>query len=156
MFAAMSKDKALFQISNSMKGRKIGIVRALWNEGITQRLLEGAQSVAKEYGVECVEMEVPGSFELPLAAQHLARKKDIEAVVCLGCVIRGDTSHYDYVCQAATQGILQVGLQESKPIIFGVITVENKKQAYDRAGGKHGNKGAEGMLTALTMLNNLV
>lgn len=137
---------------DEVKKYKIGIVCAKWNSAITDKLLNGAIEKASFYGIEVEVMSVPGSFELPLGAQCLAQKIEIDAVVCLGCVIRGDTSHYDHVCQSAAEGIMRVGLDTGKPVIFGLITVEHKKQAYERAGGKHGNKGAEGVEAALAML----
>ena len=133
----------------------VGIVTATWNETITGLLKQGAIETLNTQGVtndRIRTLEVPGSFELPLGAQQLAQLPEIDAVIALGCVIRGDTPHFDYVCQAATNGILQVGLKFNKPVIFGVITVNNEKQAFDRAGGALGNKGSEGALTALQML----
>ena len=95
---------------------------------------------------------VPGSFELTLAAQWMAEKKDIDAVICLGCVIQGETRHFEFICQAVAQGITNVGLKFNKPVIFGVLTPDTKQQAIDRAGGKHGNKGDEAAITAIKML----
>ncbi|MEY4931381.1 MAG: hypothetical protein RI909_2105 [Bacteroidota bacterium] len=95
---------------------------------------------------------MPGSFELPLAAQWMAEKKDIDAVICLGCVIQGETPHFDYICQAVANGIMKVNLKTNKPVAFGVLTTLNKKQAMDRAGGKYGNKGEEAAITVAKML----
>ncbi|MBI3234055.1 MAG: 6,7-dimethyl-8-ribityllumazine synthase [Bacteroidetes bacterium] len=134
---------------------KIGIVTAEWNRHITGVLLEGAKEVLLSQGIIAENIicnDVPGSFELPLAAQWLAHKEEIDAVICLGCVIKGDTPHFDFVCQAATNGILEVGLKYNKPVIFGVITTNNEQQALDRAGGSLGNKGSEAAITALKML----
>jgi 6,7-dimethyl-8-ribityllumazine synthase len=99
-----------------------------------------------------VRKNVPGSFELPLAAQWEADKKDIAAVICLGCVIQGDTPHFDYVCQGVAYGIMKVNLKSNKPVAFGVLTTLTKKQAMERAGGKLGNKGEEAALTVVKML----
>lgn len=133
---------------------KIAIVVAEWNEEITDALYQGAlTALTTRLPKENISRHVvPGSFELPLAAKWLVSKKDVDAVICLGCVIRGETPHFDYICQAVSHGIMDVGLQSGKPVIFGVLTTENKRQALDRAGGKHGNKGEEAALTALGML----
>ena len=133
---------------------KIGVVVAEWNKHITEKLLTGALNALKQQHLHDAQIEVlrvPGSFELPHGAQLLF-SKNCDAVICLGCVIQGDTPHFDFVCQAATDGILQVGLTEKKPCIFGVITTLNEEQAQDRAGGKLGNKGAEAALTACWMI----
>ncbi len=98
---------------------------------------------------------MPGSFELPLAAQHLAASGRFAAVVCLGCIIRGDTDHYRYVCEAATQGILQAGLTTGVPVIFGVLTCDNETQALERCGGRHGHKGVDAAAAALEMASTL-
>lgn len=133
----------------------IGIVTAAWNEHITGLLKQGALETLAANGVSADRiriLDVPGSFELPLGAQKLAQLSEVDAVITLGCVIKGDTPHFDYVCQAATMGILEVGLKYNKPVVFGVITVNNENQALERAGGRHGHKGCEGALTALQML----
>ncbi len=133
---------------------KIGIVVADWNRNITDILKEGAIQTLHQLGFESkqiLELIVPGSFELPHGAQILF-SKECDAVICLGCVIRGDTPHFDYVCDAATQGILRAGMDVAKPCIFGVITTNNEQQAMDRAGGKLGNKGSEAALAACWML----
>ncbi len=132
----------------------MGIVVAAWNNHITDVLLKGAKDTLLGFGLSADQIQslsVPGAFELPLGAQMLFQQQ-CDAVICLGCVIKGDTPHFDYVCQAATDGILQVGLSQNKPCIFGVITTNNEQQALDRADGKLGNKGAEAALTACWML----
>ena len=132
----------------------MGIVVAAWNNHITDVLLNGAKDTLLGFGLSADQihsLSVPGAFELPLGAQMLFQQQ-CDAVICLGCVIKGDTPHFDYVCQAATDGILQVGLSQNKPCIFGVITTNNEQQALDRADGKLGNKGAEAALTACWML----
>lgn len=130
----------------------VGIVTAEWNAHITQKLLQGSIEVLNYFNIPFVEIQVPGSFELPLAAQKLAQRNDINAVICLGCVIQGDTKHFDYVCQASAQGILEVGLKYNKPVIFGLLTTNNEQQAHDRAGGVLGNKGIEAAVTAIKMM----
>lgn len=132
----------------------MGIVVAAWNNHITDVLLKGAKDTLLGFGLSADQIQslsVPGAFELPLGAQMLFQQQ-CDAVICLGCVIKGDTPHFDYVCQAATDGILQVGLSQNKPCIFGVITTNNEQQALDRADGKLGNKGAEAALSACWML----
>lgn len=135
--------------------KRIGIVTAEWNEEITGALREAAVSTLLEHGIareNIVLKSVPGSFELSLGSLWLAQEKDIDAVISLGCVIQGDTPHFDYICQAVAYGITEAGLKTGKPVIFGVLTTLNHQQAIDRAGGKLGNKGEEAALTALKML----
>ena len=143
--------KSKLKLSN----KKFAIVVAEWNEDITEPLFEGAYHALIEMGVKksnIIRKNVPGSFELPLAAQWEAEKKDIAAVICLGCVIQGDTPHFDYVCQGVSYGIMKVNLKTNKPVAFGVLTTLTKKQAMERAGGKLGNKGEEAALTVVRML----
>lgn len=138
-----------------LSNKKFAIVVAEWNEDITEPLFEGAYHALLELGVKkqnIIRKNVPGSFELPLAAQWEAEKKDIAAVICLGCVIQGDTPHFDYVCQGVSYGIMKVNLKTNKPVAFGVLTTLTKKQAMERAGGKLGNKGEEAALTVVRML----
>ncbi|MDR0560494.1 MAG: 6,7-dimethyl-8-ribityllumazine synthase [Prevotellaceae bacterium] len=138
----------------SGKGKKIAIAVSRWNSEITDALLQGAVDELKKNAVleQDITVEtVPGCFELAFAANYLIKRKNPSAVICLGCVIRGETPHFDYVCQAATQGILQTGLQTEIPVIFGVLTVDTLQQAQDRAGGKYGNKGVEAAIAALEM-----
>jgi len=133
---------------------KIGIAVSRFNELITERLLEGALWAWKRHGGVEANIEiarVPGAFELPLAAKALAGTGRFAAVVCLGAVIRGATTHYDYVCSAATSGIQSVGLESGLPVVFGVLTTDTLEQAFERAGSKDGNKGAEAMEVALEM-----
>jgi 6,7-dimethyl-8-ribityllumazine synthase len=139
----------------NLSNKKFAIVVAEWNEDITEPLFEGAYHALIEMGVKksnIIRKNVPGSFELPLAAQWEAEKKDIAAVICLGCVIQGDTPHFDYVCQGVSYGIMKVNLKTNKPVAFGVLTTLTKKQAMERAGGKLGNKGEEAALTVVRML----
>lgn len=137
---------------------RVGIVVARFNELITEKLLEGAIAAFKRAGgsVENLEIaRVPGAFELPIAAQKMAGSGRFVAVICLGCVIRGATTHYDYVCAQTASGILNVGLQSGVPTIFGVLTTENLEQAFERSGSKAGNKGAEAMMAGLEMADLL-
>jgi len=134
---------------------QVGIVVSEWNSEVTNALLTGAVETLVQHGVkpESIWIEpVPGTFELPLGAQLFADNEDIDAVICLGCVIQGETPHFDFVCDAAAQGIMRVGLDNKIPVIFGVLTTLNLEQALDRAGGKHGNKGVEAAMTALKMI----
>jgi 6,7-dimethyl-8-ribityllumazine synthase len=137
---------------------RFAVVAARFNKSIVDRLVTGALSALKERGVadEAVDLIwVPGSFELPLVAQRLAASKRHVAVICLGAVIQGDTDHYEHVCRAATDGILQAGLSTGVPVLFGVLTCQTEEQALDRAGGKEGNKGADVARAAIEMVNLL-
>ena len=136
------------------KDLKIGIAFTEWNKHITSILLKGAVDTLLDAGLNQEQIQVasiPGAFELPLAAQMLFNTQ-CDAVLCFGAVVRGETPHFDYVCKAATEGILKVGLDQNKPCIFGVLTVDNEAQAMERCGGVHGHKGKEAATTALWML----
>jgi len=155
--ASNQKNLSDFSTKNTgnVSGKKVGVVVSEWNDQITDALLEGALETLKEQGIkrEYISVHyVPGSFELTLGAQYLAQKDSIDAVICLGCVIQGETRHFDFICDAVAQGICNVGLKYNKPVIFGVLTTDNQQQALDRAGGKHGNKGDEAAITAVKML----
>ncbi|MEX0987862.1 MAG: 6,7-dimethyl-8-ribityllumazine synthase [Bacteroidales bacterium] len=135
-------------------GLKFGIVVSEWNEEVTAALTEGAIHTLKKHG--CPEknifvMPVPGSFELTYGARLIAEKHAIDAVIVLGCVIQGETRHFDFICQGVTHGIAELNLEYDIPFIFGVLTTQNQQQALDRAGGKHGNKGDEAAYTAIKM-----
>ena len=133
-----------------------GIVVSEWNDNITSGLLEGAYSTLVKNGVleeNIIVKHIPGSFELPLAAQTLLEKTNVDAVICLGSVIQGETKHFDFVCEATALGIKDVGLKYNKPVIFGVLTDNTLQQAIDRSGGKHGNKGDEAAITAIKMVD---
>ena len=139
----------------SAQGMKFGIVVAEWNWKITGALLEGAVGFLKKQGCadnDIVVKKVPGTFELSVGAQFFAEYTDVDAVIVLGCVIQGETRHFDFICQGVTQGVNQVALTWNMPVIFGVLTTENEQQALDRAGGKHGNKGDEAAATAISMV----
>lgn len=135
--------------------RKFAIVVAEWNSEVTEKLYEGAYQTLIQYGAvptNIVRGNVPGSFELTLGAQWFAFREDVDAVIALGVVIQGETKHNDYINHAVAQGITNVSLKTSKPVIFGVLTPNNMEQALDRAGGVHGNKGDEAAMTAIKML----
>jgi len=131
-----------------------GIVVAQWNADITGTLYEGAYKLLLEKGAlpEHIHVaEVPGSYELTSGADMLLNHQAVDAVICLGCVIQGETPHFDYICQAVANGITNVSLKHNKPAVFGVLTTDNLEQAKDRAGGRHGNKGEEAAITAIQM-----
>ncbi len=139
----------------NLSKKKFAIVVAEWNEDITEALYDGAHQGLLSLGAKksnIIRKNVPGTFELTLGALWMAEKKEIDAVICLGCVIQGDTPHFDYICQAVTYGITEVNIKTKKPVIFGVLTTFNKSQALERAGGKLGNKGEEAAVTAVKML----
>ncbi len=134
---------------------RIGIVVSVWNNTVTEALLKGTVEELCKYGVNeenIVVKTVPGAFELTLGAQLLAENTNVDAIICLGCVIRGETAHFDYICQSVTQGITQLNITYSKPVVFGVLTTETLEQAEDRAGGRYGNKGCEAAVTAIRMV----
>lgn len=137
-------------------GRRIGIAVARWNEDVTSRLLDGARDALRGAGLadDAVEVVwVPGSFELPWACGELAATGRFDALLAFGAVIRGETDHYDYICGAATDGLLRVGLDHGLPVLFGVLTCETQAQALARAGGGHGNKGSDCALDALRLVD---
>jgi 6,7-dimethyl-8-ribityllumazine synthase len=136
-------------------GMRFGIVVARFNDFVAQRLLEGAVDALVRHGADESDLTVawvPGSFEIPLAAQELAGTGRVDAVVCLGVVVRGDTPHFDYVAGEASKGVGVIGLQAHLPVTFGVVTTDTMEQAIDRAGGKHGNKGADAAMAAVEMV----
>jgi 6,7-dimethyl-8-ribityllumazine synthase len=138
----------------SAKGMHFVIVVSEWNTEVTTALLKGAHSTLIKHGVKEKNIRVeyvPGSFELPLGAQFAAQTNDIDAIICLGCIIQGETRHFDFISEAVANGITNVGLMYNKPVVFGVLTTENLKQATERSGGKHGNKGDEAAITAIKM-----
>ena len=133
---------------------RFGIVVADWNSEVTYSLLDGAVKTLNRHGVtsdDIIVRHVPGTFELTLGAQWMAEYEDLDGVICLGCVIQGETPHFTYICQGVTQGITQLNLDYNIPFIFGVLTTLDLRQALDRAGGKHGNKGDEAAVTAIKM-----
>ena len=138
------------------KGIRVGIVAARFNEFITSKLLSGAMDGLLRHDVQEEDIHVawvPGAFEIPLIASKMAGSGKYDAVICLGAVIRGSTSHYDYVCNEVSKGIAAVGLDSGIPVLFGVLTTENIEQAIERAGTKAGNKGYDCALSAIEMVN---
>ena len=139
-------------------GLRFAIVASRFNEFITSKLLDGALDMLRRHGAaeDAVDVAwVPGAFEIPLVAKKLAASGKYDAVICVGAVIRGATSHYDYVCNEVSKGVAQAGLSTGVPVIFGVVTTENIEQAVERAGTKAGNKGADGAMAAMEMANLL-
>ena len=133
---------------------RFGIVVSDWNMEVTWALLKGAIKTLKKHGAKeknIIVKHVPGSFELTLGAQFLAEYDDLDAIICLGCVIQGETPHFTFICQGVTQGITQLNMEYNIPFIFGVLTTSDQQQAVDRAGGKLGNKGDEAAVTAIKM-----
>ena len=148
-----------FEGSLNASGMRFGIVVSRFNPTITESLLEAALTALRRHGAAEADISivrVPGAFELPLAAQRLmARRSHYDAVIALGCVIRGGTPHFEYVCRACTDGLLQVGLKFDIPVGFGVLTTDTTAQAEERAGGGEGNKGTDAALTAIEMVSVL-
>ena len=142
------------EIVHDVSKKRIGIVVSEWNEKITNALYSGAKETLLKHGVKeenIIVSHVPGSFELIFGSKHIANHWNVDAVIALGCVIRGGTPHFEYVCQGVTQGIAQLNVTQNVPFIFGVLTTDNEQQALDRAGGILGNKGVEAAVTALKM-----
>ena len=140
------------------EGMRVGIVASRFNEIIVNKLLGGAVDGLVRHGVEEERITaawVPGAFEIPVAAQRMAKSGKYDAVICVGAVIRGDTSHYDYVCNEVSKGIAQVSMATGGPVLFGILTTENIEQAIARAGSKAGNKGYDCALSAVEMVNLL-
>ena len=135
---------------------RFGIVVAEWNAQITNALYQGAYQSLINHGAlpdNIFNYAVPGSFELTSGADMLLKNLQLDAVICLGCVIQGETRHFDFICNAVANGISNVAIKYSKPVIFGVLTTDNQQQAIDRSGGIHGNKGDEAAITAIKMAN---
>lgn len=140
------------------QGLRFGIVVSRWNAFFTERMLEGALDALIRHGADEAQIEVarvPGTWEIPIAAQKLANARRFDAVICIGCLIRGATPHFDYLAGEVTKGIASIMMQTGVPLTYGVITVENLEQAIERAGTKAGNKGAEAALAAVEMANLL-
>lgn len=138
------------------KGMKFGIVASRFNEFITTKLIGGALDGLKRHDAQETDIElvwVPGAFEIPLMASKMAKSKKYDAVICLGAVIRGNTTHYDYVCAEVSKGVAHVALETEMPVVFGVLTTENIEQAIERAGTKSGNKGYDCALSAIEMVS---
>lgn len=140
------------------QGLKFGLVAARFNEFITSKLLSGALDALTRHGVNDDDIDVawvPGAYEIPLVAKKMAESKKYDAVICLGAVIRGSTTHYDYVCSEVAKGVAQAGISSGVPVMFSVLTTENIEQAIERAGTKAGNKGYDGAMAAIEMANLL-
>jgi 6,7-dimethyl-8-ribityllumazine synthase len=138
------------------KGKRFGIAVAEWNQHITFALLEGCIDTLRHHGVDqndIVIKVVPGTFELPFAAKAIAKSNHVSAVICIGCVIKGETKHDEYINHSVAIALQQLNIELNIPFIFGVLTPNSEEQALDRAGGKHGNKGVEAAVTALRMAN---
>lgn len=153
-----TKDLSQYNIESvpSAENMKFGIVVAEWNFEITSALANGAVSTLQKHGAKNENIlikYVPGSFELPLGGQYFAELENVDAVLLLGCVIQGETRHFDFICDGVTKGTVDLNLKYNKPFVFGVLTTENDQQALDRAGGKHGNKGDEAAVTAIKMVH---
>ncbi len=134
---------------------KIGVIAAEWNPQVTDALMKGAVDTLLEHGVteeNLMVRRVPGTFELSSAADMMLHYHNLDAVICIGCVVQGETRHFEFICQAVSQGITNVAIKRERPVIFSVLTTNTMEQALDRAGGKHGNKGVEGAITALKMV----
>lgn len=134
---------------------KFGVVVAEWNYEVTGALAQGAVDTLIKHGAKeenIIVKHVPGTFELTLGAQYMAEFTAVDAIIALGCVIQGETRHFDFICHGVTQGITSLNMKYNKPFIFGVLTTDNQQQALDRAGGKLGNKGDEAAVTAIKML----
>lgn len=134
---------------------RFGIITSEWNSEITEALYKATISTFIEQGFKkssIISLTVPGSFELPLGAQYLIENCNIDAVICLGCIIQGETRHFEFICQAVSQQISRLNIDYNIPVIFGVLTTDTIEQAKARAGGKHGNKGTEAAIAAIKML----
>ncbi len=153
-----TKDLSAYDINSvpSAANMRFGIVVAEWNWEITSALAQGAIDTLKKHEASDENISVkyvPGTFELPLGGQYFAEMDNVDAVILLGCVIQGETRHFDYICEGVTQGTKDLNLKYNKPFIFGVLTTNNEQQALDRAGGKLGNKGDEAAITAIKMID---
>lgn len=140
----------------SGEGLKIGIIASRFNEFITSKLVSGAEDCLKRHGVADDDMSVawvPGAFEIPVIAKRMAKSGKYDAIICVGAVIRGATSHYDYVCNEVSKGIASVSLDTGIPVLFGILTTDTIEQAIERAGTKAGNKGTDCAMSALEMVN---
>lgn len=151
----MSKFNNQSQNFNIKPGTKVALVVSDYNTDITYALADSCRGELEQHEVEVVTKRAPGAFELPFVCQQLAQTKNYEAVVAIGCIIRGETSHYDHIADAVANGVMQVGLTTKVPCIFGVLTVENVEQAKDRIiSGKRGDKGVEAALSALMLISS--
>ncbi len=155
--ASSQKNLSTYSTGNlpDISDKRFGVVVSEWNDEVTEALYAGAYDTLVKYGAKkenIVKAYVPGSFELSLGCQWMARDDRFDAVIAIGCVIQGETKHFDFICDAVAHGVTEVGLKYDKPVIFGVLTTDNLRQALDRSGGKHGNKGDEAAITAIKMI----
>ena len=153
-----TRDLSAYDINSvpSAENMRFGVVVAEWNLEVTGALANGAVDTLIKHGANednITVKYVPGTFELPMGGQFFAEMDNVDAVILLGCVIQGETRHFDYICEAVSQGTKDLNLKYNKPFIFGVLTTDNEQQALDRAGGKHGNKGDEAAVTAIKMID---
>ncbi len=140
------------------KGKRYGIVISRFNEFISHKLLEGCLDTLYRHGVREEEVDifwVPGSFEIPLVALKLAQRKDLDGIICLGVLIRGDTPHFDYIAKEVSRGIGEASIRTGKPVVFGIVTADTLEQAVERAGTKQGNKGRDAALACIEMVSLL-
>ncbi len=155
--ASALKNLSDYQVPQvDLSDKKVAIVVSSYHYKITNALYQAAcETLMKEGAVEdsLLTRTVPGTFELTIGAQYMAQRTDIDAVICIGCVIQGETKHFDFICNSVAQGITDIGLKYDKPVIFGVLTPNTEQQALDRAGGKYGNKGVEAAAAAIAMLS---
>jgi 6,7-dimethyl-8-ribityllumazine synthase len=152
----MAKEKKMKVINGQLKaeGKKFAIVVSRFNEFITNKLIGGAEDMLKRHGAADADISmfwVPGAFEIPAVAKKIAESNKFDAIICLGCVIRGATPHFDYVSAEVSKGVASVGMQSKIPVIFGVLTTDTIEQAIERAGTKAGNKGADAAVSAIEM-----
>jgi 6,7-dimethyl-8-ribityllumazine synthase len=150
----MAGNPRVLEGGRSAKGLRVAIVAARFNHFVVDKLVAGAQETLTAAGISSQDLDivrVPGAYEIPLAASKLATSRNYDAIIALGAVIRGGTPHFDYVCSECARGVTQVSLETGIPVLFGVLTCDDMEQATDRAGGKHGNKGADAALAAIEM-----
>ncbi|MDR1878981.1 MAG: 6,7-dimethyl-8-ribityllumazine synthase [Bacteroidales bacterium] len=138
-----------------LHNKKVAVITAQWNVEVTQSMETACVETLLKHGLtvdDIMQIPVAGSFELPYSAKHIAKNRKVDAVICIGCIIQGETRHFEFIAQATANGIMQVGLSCEIPVVFGVLTTNNMQQAMDRAGGKHGNKGTEAAVACLKLL----
>jgi len=155
--SSASKNLSTFDSTSlpDASGMRVGIVVSEWNAEVTEKLFEGANQTLLACNCKkenIIRKNVPGSFELPTGASFFAEYESVDAVICIGCVIQGETRHFEFICNAVSQGLVNLSIEYSMPFIFGVLTTDTQEQAADRSGGKHGNKGIEAAVTAIKMI----
>ena len=153
--ASQNDNNKLYNIDNlQVSASQVVLIYTEWNDSIIHSLMEGARSILAQYPqITVITYQVPGAVEIPFAIAEHARVQTADAYIAFGCVIRGDTPHFDYVCQSVTQGITTLNVELSSPVIFGILTVNTVEQAIERIGGKHGHKGEEAAIAALKMIS---